>query len=345
MIKTAALGGHKRGWSRTEQHPHCPKRRTNNEQTHARRQRQPQAIQTPGEQNSPDEQRNAAQRRHKALEMACTGPLQAYKTESGRVALGRPPNMKESLALPCRECQGCRTAAAKEWALRCHLELQQHHSATFVTLTYNDQWLPPTLDKSDLARFLKRLRYFLGADRTIRFFASGEYGEKQKRPHYHLIIFGAHHQDDQRHIAAAWKKGHIDLQPVSPATIAYVAGYTSKKTRDAKDKKRTFVDSDGCEWKWQPPFIQMSLKPGIGANAKQHTDSWRAFAVHNGHPMPVPKYLHEAWKKTATPEQVQKLLLEKRERANSKLLTFQQLEAQEKINNAKQAISAAKRTL
>lgn len=45
----------------------------------------------------------------------------------------------------------------------------------------------PMLSKSDLQKFLKRLRKAYG--KKVRYFACGEYGPKTFRPHYHLLFF------------------------------------------------------------------------------------------------------------------------------------------------------------
>lgn len=69
------------------------------------------------------------------------------------------------------------------------MELKDHRTAVFTTLTYDEQHCPPTLDRTHLAKFLKRIRRAAEPLR-IRFFASGEYGEKNARPHYHAILYG-----------------------------------------------------------------------------------------------------------------------------------------------------------
>lgn len=108
------------------------------------------------------------------------------------------------VTIPCGKCIGCRMEYSRQWANRCMLELQYHKSAYFVTLTYNDYFVPIsyypdketgealpsfTLRKRDFQLFMKRLR-FKFSDQKIRFFACGEYGPSTFRPHYHAIIFG-----------------------------------------------------------------------------------------------------------------------------------------------------------
>lgn len=110
--------------------------------------------------------------------------------------------------IPCGKCIGCRLDYSRAWAARCLLEMKQHESSYFVTLTYDNDHVPlstgkdpetgelfttATLVKRDFQLFMKRLRkeYDLKYPNSkIRFFAAGEYGEKYCRPHYHVILFG-----------------------------------------------------------------------------------------------------------------------------------------------------------
>lgn len=276
--------------------------------------------------------------------MPCHHPIRAWRTRGGAVLLNREAPDAERLHLPCGGCLGCRTSAAKAWALRCHLELQQHDSAVFSTLTYDRDKLPPTLQKRDLQLWIKRVRKALGPARPIRFFASGEYGEQRGRPHYHALVFGASTADEKT-LDQAWQRGFTRTEPVTPARIAYCAGYTSKKLTDARHTKHERVDpATGEVYHWQPPFIQMSRRPGIGGEARQHTTSWRLLAIHNGQRMPVPRFYHEAWKRTATAQMLEALEYEKQQHRQGKQPTTpERLAAEEQITIARQALKAAKR--
>jgi len=247
--------------------------------------------------------------------------------------------------------------AAKAWALRCQLELQNHNSAVFSTLTYDEAHVPPTLEKQDLQKFLRRLRKELRKRPRkprnkprpphpepirLRFFASGEYGETRARPHYHAILFGP----SLRHakvIEKAWGKGNVKTDIVTPARIAYCAGYTSKKIGFKQEKGERIDPETGEVYEWQPPFIQMSRQPGIGGEARKFTESWRMYAISNGTRMPVPQYLHKAWEAQATVEQLEQLEYEKQQHRQGKHITRRQLEAAEQIAIAKQRIAADKR--
>lgn len=243
---------------------------------------------------------------------------------------------------------------AKQWALRCHLELQNpknRGTAVFTTLTYRNEEVPEfgSLNKNHVSEFMKRLRFHLSKHkREVRFFASGEYGERTERPHYHALLYGMSTQDGPL-IEEVWGKGHAYTVNISPAAIAYVAGYCQKKL-DWHNEYRQITDPATGEllWEREPPFRLMSRRPGIGGEARAHTHSWRLYAVLNGQRMPVPRYLHDAWKAQATPEDIARLEQERASlpRQGADILTDtgkRELIAKEANLLAKQALKAAYR--
>lgn len=284
--------------------------------------------------------------------MACNAPIAAWKVqgEGGGVIMGlkRPQSPADQLALPCGKCTGCKTTKAREWALRCHLEWLEHEQSAFLTLTYDPKrYEPPTLQKRDVQLFWKRLRKTFGPSRPIRHFTSGEYGELSQRPHYHALLFGAG-EESRREIEAAWKMGRVGAEQITPARIAYTAGYTQKKIGDHEHTRHERVDPETGEvYYWQPPFLQMSrggrTGHGIGGGARRHAQVWKDYAVHNGNKIAVPRYYHAAWKATATEEEIEENQAERRLRAQKRVTTLQELTAKEHILIARQALQAAKR--
>lgn len=281
--------------------------------------------------------------------MACYAPITAWRgAKTNKVYLGYDkPDSATPLQLPCGKCIGCDQAQARAWALRCYLESNDHLHSAFTTLTYADENLPITLTKRHLQLFLKRLRRT--TTRTIRFFASGEYGETTGRPHYHAILYGLHHTEAHT-IDAAWGLGHSQTYPVTPARIAYVAGYTNKKADWRNRAKEERIDpTTGEIYTWQPPFIQMSRGGrnghGIGGSARQWPESWRSYAILNGNKQPVPRYLHQAWLDQATDDDKKKLQDEKLKTLIEILAdtTPQKREAAYQIALARKREAAAKR--
>lgn len=62
--------------------------------------------------------------------------------------------------VPCLQCSGCRRRSSLDWASRCMHEAQMHRYNAYITLTYNDEHLPPnnSLVHQDWVNFLKRVR-------------------------------------------------------------------------------------------------------------------------------------------------------------------------------------------
>lgn len=174
--------------------------------------------------------------------------------------------------VPCGRCINCRRNKSFRWSRRLLMESDGYKddAMQFLTLTYDDNNLPADgkLHYEDVQAFLKRLRKSCPA--KLRFFCAGEYGDTFGRPHYHIILFGydfftgskiAGYSADGKPlfhhsiIDNAWQKGYAEFGDVDQASIQYVAGYVTKK-----------LMSDNLEYPDAPPFIRMSLKPGIGRN-------------------------------------------------------------------------------
>lgn len=178
-------------------------------------------------------------------------------------------------AVPCGQCLGCRLDWAADWSVRCEKEAKMWPHNCFITLTYNDDELPvgattrSTVSKREWVLFMKRLRKEYGEG--IRFFATGEYGDKNDRAHYHALLFN-HHFPDQLHwrvhhghqlyrsptLERLWPYGFSTIGNVTYQTANYVARYVVKKLRGSI-AAREYLDRD-------PPFCLMSRNPGIGAS-------------------------------------------------------------------------------
>lgn len=149
------------------------------------------------------------------------------------------------------------------------LESQLHPDSCFVTLTYEEEKLPPggTLDPKHTQRWLKYLRREL-SPRKIRFFLVGEYGKQTGRPHYHAAIFGLASLEEDK-VRNTWLHGNVHVGELTIESAQYIAKYVTKSlTVPDNDKNRKFRE-EKCQLleNKHPEFARMSLRPGIGADA------------------------------------------------------------------------------
>lgn len=234
--------------------------------------------------------------------MTCYYPKPAFLSpigESGKRKLSFQPRAGwNSVLLPCGKCVGCRLDHSSQWAHRLVHESKMHEQSCFITLTYEDQHLPPygSLSKRDYQLFLKKLRQHLHKENgiKIRYFLVGEYGDQTKRPHYHAIIFGWFPQDaklkyknkqgdrlySSETLTKIWGKGLADFGQVTYKSAAYCARYTLKKSGGkfpVGHYQRLDVET-GEVIQLEPEFAKMSTHPGIGKTFYEKFSG----DIHNG---------------------------------------------------------------
>lgn len=134
----------------------------------------------------------------------------------------KPGYKEDGTVYPCQKCPECVRRRISGWAFRLMQELKHSTTAHFITLTYDTPHAPTdmfgnyTLRKRDLQLFIKRLRKAhkhnpqllvrsktitmgnettqttsLIQNRSIKYYAVGEYGARTQRCHYHIILFNA----------------------------------------------------------------------------------------------------------------------------------------------------------
>lgn len=208
------------------------------------------------------------------------------------------PIVRDYLELACGVCPSCKLQKARQWSHRCVAESMSHESNYFITLTYDDLCLPaggyaPSLRKSDLQKFWKRLR---SEGFVFRYFACGEYGSHTLRPHYHAIVFGLELPDEDlipykvtedgelfnsQTLERIWSHGFVVVGKVTEKSCNYVARYTVKKSSSDMQK---FYD----EFEVEPEFITMSRRPGIGHDwflkhgLVMYHNQWYSYKGENG---------------------------------------------------------------
>lgn len=208
--------------------------------------------------------------------MPCYHPITAYRSarlsENGKRKLVFNKNLAlnpdEIIQVPCGQCIGCRLEYARTWALRCWHESTLYPNNHFITLTYDDDHLKDfSLHPEDLTLFFKRLR----KSQSFRYFACGEYGDQNGRPHFHAIMFNFCIDDlrpvslnsfgdplyRSKYLESFWPFGFVSIGSVTFQSCSYVARYVVKKL---KGKLAKTYD----ELHLYPPFVRMSRRPGIG---------------------------------------------------------------------------------
>lgn len=212
--------------------------------------------------------------------------------------------------VPCGKCFQCLARRRNGWSFRLYHEMLISDSAAFITLTYGNAIGydgtefgedPPksfngldTLKKDDLTKFIKRLRKHEaknGNTRSLKYYAVGEYGSKNHRPHYHIILFNALNATLLRSDMVAqkiWKKGKIDVAKCNIPTINYVVGYINQ---GAWVPSADFDDRT-------PHFSVMSKKLGSSyltdETFEYHYDRMDASVMHpSGYRIPLPRYFKD----------------------------------------------------
>lgn len=186
-------------------------------------------------------------------------------------------------------------------------EASLYKSNVFLTLTYNEDQLPPngSLHYPHYQKFMRRLRFNFP---RCRFYMCGEYGEKEQRPHYHACVFNIEFPDmvyfkrspsgediyRSPKLERLWKHGYSSIGALTFESAAYVARYVLKKrTGDSAQAHYERITPDGEIIALEPEFAQMSLKPGIGAEwfNQFHADVYpHDYVIVRGQKMRPPKY-------------------------------------------------------
>lgn len=229
--------------------------------------------------------------------------------------------------VPCGNCPPCKKRRVDSWVFRLMQEEKVSSSAYFVTLTYNTENVPLTprgwmtlnkgydivekvdkktgeivkkkKDRCDFTKYMKRLRKLCGGN-TLKYYAVGEYGTDNQRPHWHAIIFNVPRETllfDAWHLDGK-QLGQVHVGQVSGDSIAYCCKYLDK------EQTRLFgVNRQGYKFYFPksvddrvPEFSLMSK--GLGANyvtesiKKYHlADQSRLYlTVDGGFKIAMPRY-------------------------------------------------------
>ena len=243
--------------------------------------------------------------------MPCSQPL-SLETVGGVVGCGR--------------CRHCRVKKKSEKSARLFFEGKTHHETLFVTLTYNDRFLPRqytnpitgelfesqtgVLNPRDTRLFVLRLTSALkrmhGRSLKFRYYYVGEYGEKERRPHYHFILFGLNQRIHESIIRYCWSHPRtkepycdydlLDIQvPRDEWHVSqYVANYMLKKTElleaDAHKTPEFSRSSKGIGLPYVEDLFMALTTPSALEYIQRHADIPRKVTV-NGKNLPIDRYM------------------------------------------------------
>lgn len=215
------------------------------------------------------------------------------------------PFQPRNVAVPCGKCPECLRKLQNDWFVRSKMQLQVSYMAFFVTLTYDDLYLPIldtgecVLSKVDLVDHFKRLRNKFSL--PIKYFACGEYGSESGRPHYHYIFFickefrkdrikkssRVSFSEDyidvvRKRVNEAWQLGIITVDYCTDGRIRYVAKYCLKQAA-------------GLEEHSVPPFRLVSQGLGKLAIPKEgfYDPLHPSFVDDGGITYAAPRYIRD----------------------------------------------------
>jgi hypothetical protein len=223
----------------------------------------------------------------------CTKPAKGWLTDSvkkdgspgQKLVFKRPASRLEApILIPCRKCLHCKQAKGLSWGYRIMHEALLHDFCTFVTLTEDDAHHSGKLDKKMIQKFLHRFRKWLQKQGyELRYALVGEHGEKTKRGHYHLMVFGVDLTQfgvsrslviggdaaihSVPHIEKLWGRGLVHVKPFIPEQAMYLGMHSVK----------AFLNDT-------PSFMLVSKVPGIGRGwiEKYLSDFDKGFATRDG---------------------------------------------------------------
>lgn len=217
----------------------------------------------------------------------------------------RSPN-GERVNVPCGKCYECLSNKKNGWVLRLKAEYDHCTNCKFITLTYDNEHLPFTLNEDEIIyhfnkkhvqKFFQDYRdkiraFYKGRGLSsndirkytrFRYFLVSEYGGDSLRPHYHFLIFNYPSELGLMVMQDCWPYGFVHYDNCEMGSIVYCAKYLFKPE---------FVPSH-----WEKPFMLCSK--GIGKCFL--SDNMRNYIATNHstiikvdeHPVALPRYYSE----------------------------------------------------
>lgn len=226
--------------------------------------------------------------------------------------------------VPCGKCSECLNQRSKMYALRCLMEAREHSEVCSLILTYDKPHLGDgRLHYDHVRAFFKRLRRYVEyryGKTGLKFFVCGEYGDKKKRPHWHMMVFGWKPDKDREEfklypsgstkqlrnkslkLQELWRQGYVDVSTFDDTHAFYIARYVQKKFVKGSDLdstiKQPIEDQEYCPQKY--------CSPGLGneyffKHMKTFLREGKIEVV--GHTYAIPRCFKDLMKKLISPEE------------------------------------------
>lgn len=198
--------------------------------------------------------------------------------------------------VPCGRCYNCLKKYRNSWKIRLLHEFQymtkeQKKNATFVTLTFSDEYLPKNKEECSklIRKFLERVRKKY--KRSFKHWIVSEYGTRRtKRLHLHGIFFDPPFPPWE--LTKYWKYGNTDSRVLIPERVIYCTGYINKLVRGLD--YNLLEDPDKRQWVFSSPGIGKSYTddPTVQAFSHQHGIPI-IFGYQNNKPFALPRYYRQ----------------------------------------------------
>lgn len=227
--------------------------------------------------------------------MPCFHPVPAWvDAQSGAWVYSWSPKREllPQVDTPCGKCEGCRRQRAADVSLRCMHEAHFHDAKCFLTLTFDDEHFPASQEamEREVVLFVKRMRKASGFE--VRTFAVCELGERTRRPHAHLLVFGRDFERGQpmargeagavayasAELSALWSHGHSSVGELTTASANYVARYVLKARSGAFEFEAVAHPLSGELIQFRPA-VALCRSRGLG---RRWFEAYGKQALHEG---------------------------------------------------------------
>lgn len=180
-----------------------------------------------------------------------------------------PSDNETLISVPCGKCISCQVNKSQNWSFRAEVELKNCVTACFITLTYENNYLPEyhrddkyliEYTNEHLKKFYKNIRnnisrynvfrrfhteFTIKLDQDcqtkgLRYMTVPELGEKTSRFHHHSIMFNLPFVQNNivskneliNFLKSCWPYGLVHVGEVNTKSINYVAKYCVKDSED-----------------------------------------------------------------------------------------------------------------